>query len=745
MLKLQHENKMERRRHIVCGTVQGVGFRPFVYRLAHEEGLNGWVRNTPQGVEIEVEGKIVLLNRFHKRLEMEKPVNAVIDAIQAEVIPFRNAATFEIIQSTDTQNITASILPDLDVCAECLSEMNNPADRRYRYPFINCTHCGPRYTIMTRLPYDRRSTTMSGFEMCASCRAEYEYPLNRRFHAQPIACPECGPHIELWDSRGNTLAQRDDALYQAASAIRSGKVLALKGLGGFHLIVDAGNVETVKALRVRKHRPTKPFALMYPTMEMVRSDCIVSEAEAALLQSPQAPIVLLKKKNGQTYEGIAPGNPYLGVMLSYTPLHALLMQELGFPVIATSGNRVSDPICMDEYEALERLEGIADLFLVHNRPVARRAEDSIIRIMAGEATVLRRARGYAPLPIPLPHKTNVPIMATGGHLKNTVAFAVEDKLILSPHIGDLDTPEAMAAHELVMADLSAIYQSKPQYIACDAHPGYASTKTAHDSNLPVIAVQHHYAHALSCMADNGLKAPCLAVAWDGTGYGDDGTIWGGEFLKITETGYERIAHFLPFPLPGGELAAKEPRRAAFGLLDILGQEAIGFSSDESNTLRNMIKKRINSPLTSSTGRLFDAVAALTGLCAINSFEGEAAMAMEFAAEVTEDSYDFEISNGIIDWRPMLNTILNEIKYTGNASCIASKFHNTLTDIITAVAKLSGENRIILTGGCFQNRLLLESGVKKLKSGGFGVFWHHRIPPNDGGIAVGQIIAAIRNK
>lgn len=722
-------------RFLIGGAVQGVGFRPFVYRLAIEYQLSGWVKNNPAGVIIEVEGDSGRIAAFEKALQDQKPPNAIIDFFESEPLGPQNDTDFKIIPSDESDEFSASILPDLAVCADCLREMNDPSDRRYRYPFINCTNCGPRYTIMTALPYDRPHTSMAKFEMCAACRAEYEDPLNRRFHAQPVACPDCGPHISLWDKKGAVLAAQDDALAQVVAAVRGGKIVALKGLGGFHLICDAKNEKAIELLRARKHRKTKPFAVMYPSLEAVRQDCLISKEEEHLLCSAAAPIVLLKSR--KNYEGVAPGNPYLGVMLPYTPLHYLLLKELDGPVVATSGNRISEPICTDEQEARERLEGIADLFLVHNRPIINRSDDSIVRVMAERETVLRRGRGYAPLPVMMKNEAEQAILAVGAHLKNTVAFAKGHRMVLGPHIGDLDTPEACAAHEQSAAALIDLYREEPGMVAHDAHPDYRSTQMAHRRDGDSVAVQHHYAHALSCMLDNNIEVPCFAVVWDGTGYGDDGTIWGGEFLSITEEGYERAAHFLPFPLPGGEAAIRDPRRAAYGALYIMGEEA---PESDVSPIWQAMEKGINAPMTSSAGRLFDAVAALTCLGTENSFEGEAAMAVEFAAMKSEfnEHYDFEIRGRIIDWRPMIKQIMRE-----PGPDTARKFHNTLAEIIVAVAQGQKERRILLTGGCFQNRLLLETTVKRLREAGFEPFWHRRIPPNDGGLAAGQVLAAIR--
>jgi len=748
-LPFEHEKtSQERRRLIIHGTVQGTGFRPFVYRLAMMNGLHGWVQNNGAGVIIEVEGHKQDIAVFISLLHAKKPTHVLIDHFESIPLALRNDKDFKIIQSNNVDEISATILPDLAVCADCLREMSNPADRRYRYPFINCTNCGPRYTIMTALPYDRSHTSMAGFVMCEDCLAEYKNPLDRRYHAQPIACPNCGPYLELWDSEGSVMATYDEALMQTVSAIHDGKIIALKGLGGFHLIVNARNENAVQLIRTRKQRRTKPFAVMYPSLEEIKDDCFVSAEEEKLLLSAAAPIVLLRRKRRDAIaDDVSESNPYLGVMLPYTPLHFLLLQELKCPVIATSGNRANEPICIDENEALEELSGIVDFFLIHNRPIVNRSDDSIIRFAGGEGMVLRRARGYAPLPIMMKKITKQAILAVGGHLKNTIAFAKGNRLMLSSHIGDLDTLSACVAHEKAINIFAKLYHDFPEIVVHDAHPDYCSTQIAQSSFENCLSIQHHYAHALSCMVDNGLEAPCFAVVWDGNGYGDDGTIWGGEFLNIYENSYERITHFLPFPLPGGEAAIRDLRRTALGVVYSMQAdgECVGFSDEERFLLWQAMEKNVNAPLTSSVGRLFDAVAALIELCQKNSFEGEAAMMLEFAAmrSDSKEVYEFEIKDGIIDWKLMMFAILGERKK--DKSMIARKFHNTLAAIIIAVAQKQMQKCVLLTGGCFQNKLLLESAINGLRESGFEPYWHKLIPPNDGGLAAGQILAALRKQ
>lgn len=741
------DDDAKRERLTVEGTVQGVGLRPFVFRLAQELGLTGYVQNTPAGVVIEIEGADTSLAAFKKALHESKPPQARFLKLNNTPLTATGGHDFIIRSSETGEETTALMLPDLAVCDNCLREMNDPSDRRYRYPFINCTNCGPRFSIITALPYDRSNTTMAGFEMCEACRHEYENPEDRRHHAQPIACPECGPQLELRDAKGRTTARRDEASMKAAQAVRDGKILALKGLGGFHLLCDARNAEAIAALRLRKVRPVKPFAVMYPSLNMAQAARMILPEERKLLSSAAAPIVLLPRNTlPAVAENVAPGNPNLGVMLPYTPLHHLLMSELGFPVVATSGNRADEPICTDEDEAVDALSGIADIFLVHDRPISGRCDDSILRVMRGRATLLRRARGYAPLPVVVTHSFAAPVLAVGGHLKNTVALAVRNRVFLSPHIGDLGTPEACTAHHAAADLLCRLYMAEPETVVHDLHPDYGSTRMAAERGGNAVAVQHHHAHALSCMAENGVTPPCLAVAWDGVGYGTDNTVWGGEFLKIEPGGYERVLHFLPFPLPGGDAAALDPKRAALGFLYALdGEDAfgrdIGLPGETARLMKAALNKRINCPQTSSAGRIFDAVAALTGVCAENGFEGQAAMALEFAADPDATAlYDFNIEDGIVDWRPMLRAILADLDTGAEPGEISGKFHATLAAMILAAAKRVGEETVLLTGGCFQNALLLDYTAEALEQSGFTVHTHRQVPPNDGGLALGQVMA-----
>ncbi len=753
-------NQLKRLKIIIQGAVQGVGFRPFIYRLATELNLTGWVNNSASGVFIEVEGNERILEQFLARIPQEKPTLSSINALETTWLDPVHYSNFEIRHSSSGEK-TAIVLPDLSTCSDCLQEIFDPNNRRYLYPFTNCTNCGPRYTIIEELPYDRSHTTMKHFIMCKCCQTEYENPLDRRFHAQPNACPVCGPKLQLWNQKGEILAHENDALTLTIDALKEGKILALKGLGGFQLIVDSRNTNAIKQLRQRKHRPHKPFAVMYASLEAIKIDCQVNDLEESLLTSPQAPIVLLKRQNNQSLSpNIAPDNPYLGVMLPSTPLHHLLLHKINFPIVATSGNIASEPLCIDEQEALYRLENIADLFLVHNRPIIRPVDDSVVRVMAEREMIIRRARGYAPFPVQINNNINsnsVPnILAVGGHLKNTVAILKNNQVFISQHIGDLSTVEALKSFHQIMDSLKDLYNFEPEKIVCDAHPDYVSSQYAKSQNLPLITVQHHHAHVLSCLANNNLNPPVLGVAWDGTGYGKDQTIWGGEFLLVTGNKYERIAHFRPFKLPGGEQAVKDPRRIALSLLSEVFQEDYHkklpfletISAKELNLVKQMLSRKLNTPLTSSVGRLFDGVAAMIGICQNVTFEGHGAMALEYAINnlETDESYPYNIKDSVyplvIDWELMIHSVIEDTFNQISHQKIAAKFHNTLVEIIINIAQKSQKKNIVLTGGCFQNKYLTEKTILRLKQEKFTPFWHHNVPPNDGGIALGQILAGI---
>lgn len=741
----------------VHGAVQGVGFRPFVYRLANEIGLRGWVQNSSQGLVIELEGDNEAIDVFLQRLRSEQPRSAVIQDMKYFDLAPKGLATFEIRKSDEAGKKIVQVLPDLAICPACLKEILEPGNRRHLYPFTNCTSCGPRFSITQSLPYDRDNTTMKRFKMCRECQGEYDDPTNRRFHAQPNACHACGPHLELWDKNGNSVGSREDALIRAARMIEEGRIVAVKGLGGFHLMVDARNEVAIQNLRKRKHRPEKPFAAMFPDLDSLMAECEVSRQEKQLLLSPASPILLLKKrKRSGLPTFLAPDNPYLGVMIPYTPLHALLLMELGFPVVATSGNLSEEPICIDEREALSRLSDVADLFLVHNRPIVRAMDDSVVRFVMGKPLLLRGGRGYAPLVVPLDND-GPQVLAVGGHLKNTIAVSAGNSIIVSQHIGDLDSGPSYEAFRKTEVGLKELYEVEPQAVACDAHPDYFSSHQAHQFGVPVIQVQHHHAHVVSCMAEHGLKNRVLGISWDGSGYGLDGTVWGGEFLLATRSEFTRVGRFRPFSLPGGEKCVKEPRRTALGLLyGMLGEKVFGqsnlapvraFSESELRILGSMLKKRMNTPITSSAGRLFDAVASIVGLKQRMTFEGQSAMILEFSVDPKEktEPYPFLVDKKKdlleVDWEPMILNILLDVERCVSKGRISSRFHNTLVEIIVAVAEMLNEQLVVLSGGCFQNRILLERTVIRLREEGFDVYWPIRVPPNDGGLALGQTVVA----
>lgn len=759
----------ERLRLSVRGVVQGVGFRPFVYRLARSLELTGWVQNSPDGVIIEIEGPRDQLDRFRTRLVSETPPHATIVSLDGSWLEAAAFSTFDIKDSRADGEPSALVLPDLATCDDCCRELFDPADRRYRYPFINCTHCGPRFSIIDALPYDRTRTSMRGFVMCPACEREYHDPADRRFHAQPNACPACGPQLAWWDGCGVVLAEREDALRAAVEALRSGWIVAVKGLGGFHLMVDGRQEDAVRRLRQRKHREEKPFALMYPSLSAVRRDCQVSPAEAGLLASAEAPIVLLRRSfrtRSDVAPSVAPGHPLLGVMLPYTPLHHLIIADFGAPLVATSGNLSDEPIATDEREAVARLSRIADAFLVHDRPIVRHVDDSIVSVAAGREMILRRARGYAPLPIRL--STELPrVVAVGAHLKSAVAVTSGANVFVSQHLGDLETPQAVEAFDRTMKSLGALFHAAPEAVVADRHPDYASSRYARQLGLPMTTVQHHVAHVAACLAEHDLAGPALGVSWDGTGYGTDGTIWGGEFLTVDGSTWGRVACLRPFRLPGGEQAVREPRRSALGLLYAMqGSRAFdldlaplrAFERADRRLVLQALERAVNAPVSTSAGRLFDAVASIVGLRQRSSYEGQAAAMLEWAADENDvPAYPFELTDTassfaqgswappplVIDWAPMVREILADVVRGAPTGAIAAAFHETLAGMIVAVARAVGWPRVVLSGGCFQNRLLLERAITRLRTAGFSPYWHHQVPPNDGGIALGQIAAYVR--
>ncbi len=748
---------MIERWHIdIEGIVQGVGFRPTVYRLALTHRLSGWVLNDSTGVQIEIEGETGILQQFSEQLQAELPPLAVISKLQSSRIPPKNESTFSIRHSEQQQQAAAQIAPDSDVCPDCLKELFDPQDRRYRYPFINCTNCGPRYSIITAIPYDRPNTTMASFAMCPACLGEYQDPTSRRFHAQPNACPACGPQLELLDHSGTI--QTGDPLDGAISLLRQGNILAIKGVGGFHLAVNASNDAAVAELRRRKNRDEKPFALMDYNLERIATYAEIGPDEKKLLHSPERPIVLLRQRQGHRLSPlIAPRNNYFGVMLPGTPLHYLLLEQLP-TLVMTSGNISDEPIAFEDGDARQRLASIADYILTHNRPIHIRCDDSIARVMADKPLLLRRSRGIVPRALKLPGQQEN-ILALGAELKNSFCLTRRNQAFLSQHIGDLKNLGTLQSLRDGVEHLKQLLEWQPQAIACDLHPDYLSTAYANEQQeLPIVQVQHHHAHLASCMAENGISTPCIGVIFDGIGYGTDGHIWGGEFLVGDLGSCQRTGHFAYLPLPGGDIASKQPWRMAISaLLHCYGEEfpQLPFLATippaALKLVRQMIRQGINSPLTSSCGRLFDAVAALVGLRNEINYEGQAALELEMAVprhtEFQPYPYTIQCERERLIFNPAttLMAIVSDLQAQIPVGCISGRFHaalaHMLCDICQRIRRQQGINRVVLSGGVFQNRLLTELAVSLLRQGEFEVFTHSLVPPNDGGIALGQAVVA----
>jgi hydrogenase maturation protein HypF len=750
----------DRRQITVQGVVQGVGFRPFVYGLAQRLGLYGRVRNDTIGVVIDVEGDPAKVEAFLHTLVAAPPPLARIERLAAETKPVQHYTAFTIEESEVHEDKAVFVSPDIATCAACLRELHDPADRRYRYPFLNCTDCGPRFTIVVSLPYDRERTTMAAFPLCARCQAEYDDPADRRFHAQPTACPACGPRLRVVDAQGREVAV-DDPLAFIVTGLQGGKIVAVKGLGGYHLCCDALRHEVVQELRRRKGREAKPLAIMVPDLEAAQRLCQVSALEAALLTSPPRPIVLLRKRGDcPIAEAVAPRHRDLGVMLPYTALHHLLLQRVRRPLVMTSGNLTDEPIAYEDEEAVQRLSGIAEYFLTHNRPIHMRCDDSVLRVVRGQELPLRRARGYGPLPIRLATPCAVPILACGGHLKNTFCLAKGEHAFLSHHIGDLEDYATYRSFVEGIEHFKRLFDIAPQAVAHDLHPGYLSSQYARSlEGLPHIAVQHHHAHVASCLAENRVEGAVIGVAWDGTGYGADGRLWGGEFLLADLAHCERLAHLEEVPLPGGEQAIRQPwRMAAAYLHQVYGDAMEGLDLGFVRRLdrrawpviRQMLAKGVNSPPTSSAGRLFDAVAALLGLRDEVHYEGQAAVELEvLASEDPVDVYPVRLRHDptplVVETQDIIRGVVRDLIKGEPAPRIAAKFHATLAAIILEVCRqlrtLTGQRRVALSGGVFQNVLLLTQAVSRLEAHGFEVYTHSQVPPNDGGIALGQVAVA----
>ncbi|MFL5991817.1 MAG: carbamoyltransferase HypF [Rubrobacteraceae bacterium] len=762
----------ERREISVRGIVQGVGFRPFIYSLARRHGLAGLVRNDAEGVHIEAEGAPEQLDRFLLGITQEAPSLAVVEAITWRPLAVLEERTFRIEESREGARRRALVSPDVAACGECLAEIFDPSDRRYRYPFTNCTNCGPRFTITRSVPYDRAMTTMSGFEMCPRCRQEYDDPSDRRFHAQPNACPVCGPQVRLLDRFGHELRSKpEDPILRAARMLRGRAILAIKGLGGYHLACDPFDERAVRTLRGRKVRQDKPFALMARDPEQVRELCKVNPEEESLLTSPARPIVLLERLDScEVAEEVAPRQNTLGVMLAYTPLHHLLLGDAGIPLVMTSGNNSDEPIAYRDEEALEQLGEIADYFLVHDRPIHMRCDDSVVRVVDGNIYQIRRSRGYAPAPLGVAEGFGRHTVACGGELKNTFCVAKERHVFLSHHIGDLENYETLRSFREGVEHYCRLFDVQPELVAYDLHPEYLSTKYAREleeSGLPAVGVQHHHAHTASCLADNERPDAerVIGVALDGTGYGTDGAVWGGEFLEgSVAEGFARRAHLEYAPMPGGAAAIRQPWRMALAyLITLHGEEetsklplAMVRQAGERNVrlVARLVEHGLNTPPTSSAGRLFDAVAALAGVPGTlrTTYEGQAAVELELAARgPVNGGYPFQLrpegDGWVVETRGIIGGVVDDLLAGREIREISSRFHRTMAEVVAAgceeIRDAGGVSSVALSGGTFQNLLLMEQVVELLAGKGFAVYRHRRVPTNDGGISLGQAVLADR--
>jgi hydrogenase maturation protein HypF len=761
----------------ITGIVQGVGFRPFVYGLAKRYGLDGWVRNTSAGVDIEVDGERDILDAFVKALREEAPPLSRIDDLSASFHAPNGFRSFKIVRSEAMEGAFQPISPDVSICPDCLRELFDPSDRRYRYPFINCTNCGPRFTIIKDIPYDRPKTTMAPFAMCPDCEKEYTDPLDRRFHAQPVACPVCGPQVWL-EQGSNDFSRSDNAIQETRKLLAGGKIVAIKGLGGFHLACDATNTESVGELRRRKLRVDKPFALMIPDLGTIEQHCFVNEAERELLQSGARPIVLLRRRpDSPIAKECAPGQDTLGVMLPYTPLHYLLFSgdpqspfpDSQFPpLVMTSGNLSEEPIATKNKEARERLASLADAFLMHDRDIHIRCDDSVVRVFPNlqseignrksEIYPIRRSRGYSPFPVKLPWKWP-PLLAVGPELKNTFCITNKNYAFLSHHIGDMENYETLQSFEQGIEHFERLFRVKPEAIAYDLHPNYLSTRyalqRAESENLPSIGVQHHHAHVAACMAEHGLDGsqPVIGLAFDGTGYGEDGAIWGGEVLVADYKSYERASHLDYFPLPGGDAAIKKPARTALALLWSLELDwddrlapVTEFCAEDHTTLRTQLERKINTPMTSSMGRLFDAAAALAGVRQSVNYEAQAAIEFEALADTDEDGiYHFERGQDKVQVGNVVEALMTDVLGGVPIPTISAKFHNGLAQVAFEICQklrvTTSINEVVLSGGVWQNITLLRRTLSLLQADGFVVYIHHQVPTNDGGLSLGQAAIA----
>jgi len=746
------ENEIQARRVTITGRVQGVGFRPFLYRLAHACGVAGWVRNDAGRVEVHVEGARDAVGRFVDGIVAQAPPLARprLDGNAAAASEGHDA--FRIVASRAGDPRDAHLPPDQFACDDCLAEMADPTARRHRYPFINCTQCGPRYTIIARLPYDRPNTSMAAFPLCADCRREYEDPLDRRFDAQPLACPACGPRLSFRSAEGESVDETEAALAECLRCLRAGQIVAVKGIGGYHLICDAANESAIARLRARKPRPDKPLAVMVGMagadgLDGVREIAAPTPAEAALLVDPMRPIVLVRRRSdAPLVAAIAPGLGEIGVMLPYSPLHHLLLAEVGGPLVATSGNVSGEPVLTEATDVEARLGHVADACLHHDRPILRPADDALFRVVAGQPRPMRIGRGSAPAEVRLPRPFAVPVIGVGGQMKSTVCLTWGDRAVISPHIGELDTPRGLAIFEQVVADLQDLYGVRARRLACDAHPHYSASDWARRSGLPVTEVFHHHAHASALAGEHGITKPMVVFTWDGFGYGEDATLWGGEALVGRPGAWRRVASFRPFRIPGGDRAGREPWRSAAALCWDAKQPWDGVPGDVA-FLRQAWWRSVNAPVTTAAGRLFDAAAALTGVCPEASFEGQGPMWLEAAAVGAGEAVVlplFPDDHGLwrTDWAPLLPMLLDAGLSVAER---AASFHASLAAVLVDQAKRLREQhrvqRVGLTGGCFQNRVLTEAAVAGLTAAGFDVLLPERVPCNDAGLSYGQVVEA----
>lgn len=740
------------------GIVQGIGFRPYIFNLARENNLGGFIRNNGQGVHLEIEGESTDITSFITRIRNNPLPLAQITAISKIELPTLNESVFKIVASDISSERNTLIAPDICVCDDCLREMLDPNNRRYRYPFINCTNCGPRYTIIEDIPYDRPKTAMKNFRMCAACESEYHNPQNRRFHAQPNACPECGPQITLYDKTQKQITT-SDPIQETIDLLQQGYIIAIKGLGGFHLVVDATNQEAVQKLRVRKNREEKPLAMMSLNLHRIKEFAIINPEEEPLLLSPQRPIVLLEKRNPNPIAPeAAPGNRRFGVMLPYTPLHYLLCDSPIPALVMTSGNMSEEPITVNNNEGFKRLAAIADFFLIHNRDIYLRSDDSVSRIFNTTPLVLRRSRGYVPQPIIL-KQSGPSILACGAELKNTICLTKNKNAFVSQHIGDLKNIETYDFFIQTINHLKQILDIRPEFIAYDLHPDYLSSRYAlKQTNFEKIGVQHHHAHIASCMLENSVEGPVIGLALDGTGYGTDGRIWGGEVLLVDGATFQRLAHPEYVRMPGGESAIKQPWRMAISyLFHSFGYESenvlplLEIPKSKTDTILKMIESEFNSPETSGIGRLFDGVSGLLNICHNASYEGQAAIELEMRSNMNQKArpYPFEWRGKTYPYQiqiaPIIKGIISDIKEGRGVGEIGFRFHLTLiilfSELCLFLKKETGLNRVALSGGVFQNMILLKGLYKSLTQSGFQVFTHSKLPPNDGGISLGQISIA----